>query len=278
MMSTGLESVYADLHMEIKQIVPYATSYSFDDFSSHTCFHKPNSDRPRQIGAENQDLFYLFPATANRTQEHYIFGPICLGSHNSLFIDIHNQAVDKWQLVDRFPGLWEFFSSPLFKQVTAPHPTLFWHVPRAQHESALQDIKNTFLTKLSQVNLANWDYPLHQKIVAQWDQDDWVTAYKLSQGVCRSLDDKLKVIADDYLALLDVDTIDIKTHRCRQLRKAIQQQLLQDTLISKLLSGMTMTQDSRVESTQLTIINCVVELIDNVLQQTITQEIEHALQ
>ena len=62
------------------------------------------------------------------------------------------------------------------------------------------------------------------------------------------------------------------------LRKTIQQQLLQNTLISKLLTGMKMTQDSRVELTQLTIVNCVVELIDNVLQQTIKQEIEHALQ
>jgi hypothetical protein len=41
---------------------------------------------------------------------------------------------------------------------------------------------------------------------------------------------------------------------------------------------MKIAQDSRVEITQLTIINCVVELIDNVLQQTIKQEIEHALQ
>jgi hypothetical protein len=195
-----------------------------------------------------------------------------------LFIDIHNQSIDKWQLTDRFPGLWEFFSSSLFKQVTKSDPTLFWHVPQAQHGSALQDIKNMFSIKLSEENLANWDYDLHRTIVAQWDQDDWATAYRLSQGVCRSLDDKLKVIADDYLALLDVDNIDIKTHRCRLLRKAIQQQLLQDTLISKLLTAMKTTQDSRVETTQFTIVNCVVELIDNVLQQTIKQEIEHALQ
>jgi hypothetical protein len=263
--------------MEIKQIVPYATSYSFDDFSSHTCFHKPNSDRPRQIAAKNQDMFYLFAKTVNRNQEHYIFGQVCLSSHNSLFIDIHNQSVDKWQLIDRFPGLWEFFSSSLFKQVTAPHPTLFWHVPRAQHESALQDIKNMFSIKLNQENLANWDYDLHRTMVAQWDQDDWATAYRLSQGVCRSLNEKLKGIVNNYLALLDVDNIDIKTHRCRLLRKAIQQQLLQDTLISKLLTAMKTMQDSRVEITQLTIVNCVVELIDNVLQQTIKQEIEHAL-
>jgi len=278
MMNTGLESVYADSHMEIKQIVPYATSYSFDDFNSHTCFHTPNSDRPRQIAAENRDLFYLFPTTVNRNQEHYIFGQVCLGSHNSLFIDIHNQSIDKWQLTDRFPGLWEFFSSSLFKQVTKSNPTLFWHVPLAQHGSALQDIKNMFSIKLSQENLANWDYDLHRLIVAQWDQDDWATAYRLSRGVCRSLDDKLKVIADEYLALLDIDNIDIKTHRCRLLRKTIQQQLLQDTLISKLLTAMKTTQDSRVEITQLTIVNCMVELIDNVLQQTIKQEIEHALQ
>jgi hypothetical protein len=276
-MSAGLKSVYADSQMEIEQIVPYATNYSFDDFSSHTCFHAPNSDRPRQIAAENQDLFYLFPKTVNRNQEHYIFGQVCLGSHNSLFIDIHNQSIDKWQLINRFPGLWEFFSSPLFRQVTKSHPTLFWHVPQAQHGSTLQDIKNMFLIKLSQENLANWDYPLHQAIVAQWDQDDWTTAYRLSRGVCRNLDDKLKVIASDYLAVLDVDNIDIKTYRCRLLRKTIQQQLLQNTLISKLLTGMKMTQDSRVELTQLTIVNCVVELIDNVLQQTIKQEIEYAL-
>jgi hypothetical protein len=276
-MSTGLKLVYADSHMEIKQIVPYATDYSIDDFSSDTCLHGPNAHVFRQILANNQDVFYLFPKAAHGV---YLaaFGNSAKVSHNSLFVDPHNQSIDKWQVIDRFPELWEFFSSLLFKQVTKSDPTLFWHVPQAQHGSVLQDIKNRFLIKLSEENLVNWNYDLHRTIIAQWDQDDWPTAYRLGHGVCRSLDKKLKVIADDYLALLDVDNIDIKTHRCRLLRKTIRQQLLQDTLISKLLTAMKTMQDSRVEITQLTIVNCVVELIDNVLQQTIKQEIEHALQ
>lgn len=272
-MSTGLLQVYEDAHMTIEHVVPYPAGRSFDQFSSHTCLHSREPDYVRQMVADNQGLFYLLPRGVDISQEHYIFGPLCLNSHNSLFIDNHNQSVDKWPMVDRFPGLWNFFTTDYFQTAANKDPKIFWHVPRPQHQTVLDDVKRMFALKMSQVNLTNWDHDLHQQLIASWDEDDWTMAYRLSQGTCRSLDDKLQHITNSYLTSLDVDNIDIKTHRRRALKKIIVQQLLQDTLIAKLLTGMQLSQDSRAVVTEHVIANCMIELIDSVLQQTIKQKL-----
>lgn len=272
-MSAGLQLIYQDHAITIERIVTSEFTRSFDDFVSNTCFHTNDSERTRNVAADHGGVFYLFPRDSDHDQTHYIFGHLCLASHNSLFIDSNNQSVDKWKVVEQFPTLWDFFSNHSFQQATSMYPAIFWHVPQNQHSTAMFDIKNLLVDLSKQEQLANWDYDLHHDIVAQWEEDDWQMAYRLSQATCRSLENRLQDIMQSYAAVLTVDNIDIKTYRRRSVRKIVSQRLMHDTLISKLLEGMKMTQDPRLPITEFAIMNRVIENIDNILDQAIQQHL-----
>ena len=272
-MSAGLQLVYQDHAITVAQVVASGSTQSFDDFVSNTCFHTNDSERPRNVAADHGGVFYLFPHNTNINQTHYIFGHLCLASHNSLFIDSTNQSIDKWKVVEQFPTLWNFFFNQSFQQATSKYPAIFWHVSQAQHSTAISDIKNLLVALSKQEQLANWDYDLHHDMVAQWEEDDWQMAYRLSQATCRSLENQLQDIVESYAAALTIDNIDIKTYRRRSLRKIVSQRLMHDTLISKLLVGMKMIQDSRLLVTEFTIMNRVIENIDNILDQAIQQHL-----
>lgn len=259
--------------MDIEQVVPYSTKRSFDDFTSGTCFHSSDPEHSQTRAASKQDLFYLLPKNTDINQEHYLFGQLCLRSHTSLFIDIKNQSVDKWNMVHRFPGLWDFFSSSLFRENTLSFPTVFWHAPKEKHDEVLSSIKNSFLVSIAQQDFHEWDHDIHSQLIAQWDEDDWPMAFRLSAATIRSVETCLHDVSECYLDHLDIDNIDIEIHRRRQLRKIVIQQVMQNTLIAKLMTGMQLVNDTRADITRTTIINQLVEQFDLLLAQAIKQHL-----
>lgn len=201
-----------------------------------------------------------------------MFGQLCLRSHTSLFIDMKNQSVDKWDMVHRFPGLWDFFSSSLFRENTLAFPTVFWHAPKEKHNEVLSSIKNSFLVLIAQQDFHDWNHDIHSQLIAQWDEDDWPLAFRLSTATIRSVETCLHDVSECYLDLLNIDNIDIEVHRRRQLRKIIIQQVMQNTLIAKLMTGMQLANDARADITRTTIISQLVEQFDLLLAQAIKQQ------
>jgi len=272
-MNLGLLPVYSDSLMDIEQAVLHDAKRSFDDFTSGTCFHGPSSACTREIAASSPDFFYIFPKQTNINHEHYMFGQICLLGHTSLFADRNNQSVDKWNIVDRFPGLWNFFSSASFREITLSSPVVFWHAPCNQHDEVLLQIKTSFATLASQQNFHNWNHDIHSQLIASWDEDDWPMAFRLSTATSRSLEHCYQNVINRYVTDLNIDNIDIAVYRCRLLRTAITQELMQNTLIAKLMIGMELVSDPRANITKITIVNQLTEHFDALLMQAIKQHL-----
>lgn len=272
-MNPGLLPVYSDSLMDIEQAVLHDAKRSFDDFTSGTCIHGTNSAWPRKLVVNSPDFFYIFPKHTDINHEHYMFGQICLLGHTSLFVDRNNQPADKWNIVDRFPGLWNFFSSQSFQETTLSSPVVFWHVPRNKHDEVLSLIKHSFALLVSQQNFHNWNHDIHSQLIASWDEDDWPMAFRLSTATSRSLEHCYQNVINRYVAGLTIDNIDIAVYRRRLLRTAITQELMQNTLIAKLMIGMELINDSRANITKITIVNQLTEHFDALLTQAIKQHL-----
>lgn len=271
-MKSWLLPVYADSLMEIELLVPYETDRSIDDFGSNTCLHASDSAHIRQIVTQDQDFFILFPTQSPRSQEHYWFGGVNVPIHNCLFVDSSSQPVDKWQLVERFPGLLKFFNTDKFRERTLAHPVVFWHVPVQEHDGMLYSIKESFISASSQSNTSDWWYELQYQILIGWEEDDLPLLYRLIAATCRSAEPLLESIAKDYALLLTIDNIDLEINRRRKLKKIVEKQVLQNTLIAKLLSGMRLTQDARVPATESAILDFITVKVDKILASVIEQQ------
>lgn len=271
-MKSWLLPFYADSLMEIELLVPYETDRSIDDFGSNTCLHASDSAHIRHVVTDNQDFFCLFPAHVPRSQEHYWFGGVNVPIHNCLFVDSSSTPVDKWQLVEKFPGLLDFFNSDKFHERTSAHPIVFWHVPVQEHDNMLSSIKEAFVDASKQSNTGDWWYELQYQILISWNEDDLPLLYRLIAATCRSADSLLESMAKDYALVLTIDNIDLEINRRRQLKKIVAEQVLQNTLIAKLLSGMKLAHDARVSATETAILNFITVKLDQILASVIKQQ------
>jgi hypothetical protein len=270
MMKTWLLPVYSDSLMRIEQLVPYETNKSIDDISSHTCLHTGDTTRIRQIVTQDQDLFVLFPTSAD---QHYFFGSKSVPAHNCLFIDSLNNKIDKWAMVERFPGLWDFFRGDTFRQTTISYPIVFWHAPVGEHQQIIESINNSFASQLNQQRIQDWRYDLQEEILPHWDQEEWPLLHRLVEATLRSVNDRANEISHSVATLLNINNIDLKIDRRRMLKQIIKEELLQDTLIGKLLSAMKSIQDTRVHATEFSIVSCLVVCFDKILVDTIKQHL-----
>lgn len=270
-MTAKFQPIYNDSLIEIEQVVPSAEEHSFPYLHAGVCLHDESRDRTwhRSACVAEQDYFYLFPANIDRYQEHYVFGPKVMRSHNSLFVDCENRPVDKWQLLEKYPSLVDFFATEVFRKHTLKTPMVFWHVSPDQHADAIESIKQNFLDSIAKQDIRDWRPDFHWLPNAHWETDDWDLAYRLSHALCRSLEKCLLDIAADYAQTININTVDLPVVRQRQLRNTINNQFSNKLLFAKLLDAMESVGDSRATITRFVMINALVQKIDSHLSASV---------